>query len=150
MARISKQLRLRITTELACFTTPSEVRDLVKREFGMELSLSTITHYDGSLPSVDLSKGLREVFTKTRARFLEDCSAIPIANLAYRLRELQKLLEKEKDRENTVGARASLEQAAKEIGGAFTNKQEFTGAGGGPIGLTVQFVSATPAPGGGK
>ena len=37
-----------------------------------------------------------------------------------------------------------LEQAAKESGGAFTNRRELTGARGGPIQAATQMTTMTP------
>ena len=55
---------------------------------------------------------------------------IPIANKYYRLKQYQRQLEKTR---NVKTALKILEQAAKDIGGQFTNRQEITGKDGGPV-----------------
>jgi hypothetical protein len=49
------------------------------------------------------------------------------------------------DRNGNVAMVAQLlEQAAKEVGGIFTNRRELTGKGGGPIQQATQTVQMTP------
>ncbi|EHK65287.1 hypothetical protein KYC_17372 [Achromobacter arsenitoxydans SY8] len=80
-----------------------------------------------------LAKKWADLFEATRKRFREEVAEIPIADQAFRLRALGKIYERHISRGNVVGAAGVLEQAAKEVGGAFTNRREHTGAGGGPI-----------------
>lgn len=64
---------------------------------------------------------------------MADVSTIPIAQQAYRLRVLQRSLVKVEGQGNVSMVAQLLEQAAKESGGAFTNRRELTGKGGGPL-----------------
>ncbi|SPJ22064.1 hypothetical protein PFCIP103579_3208 [Prolinoborus fasciculus] len=59
---------------------------------------------------------------------------IPIASKYYRLKQYQKQLEKTK---NAKLALKILEQAAKDVGGQFTNRQEITGKDGEALQTTV-------------
>ncbi|MCF4679824.1 hypothetical protein L1X27_15850, partial [Acinetobacter baumannii] len=60
----------------------------------------------------------------------------------YRLKQYQRQLEKTR---NVKTALKILEQAAKDMGGQFTNKTELTGAGGGPLQSEhVTQIVATP------
>ena len=59
---------------------------------------------------------------------------IPIANKYYRLRQYQKFLERTRNLKTGMNI---LKQAAQDIGGQFTNRQEITGKDGGPV-ETVQ------------
>ena len=54
------------------------------------------------------------------------------------MRQYQKHLEK--NARNTVMSLNIMKQAAQDLGGQFTNKQEITGAGGGPL----QSENVTP------
>jgi hypothetical protein len=141
--------KIMIVTQLACMETPSEVRDTIEKEYGIRCNLSTIVYYDPTTAESRLGDKWKDLFDKTRAKFLTDCGRVPIMHKAYRARMLQKLLDVEIDRKNTVGARETLEQAAKEEGGAFTNKRELTGKDGAPLaaGMTVRFVRPSDAKG---
>lgn len=134
MAVLKDPVKLSIVQALACFDTPTQVADHVKQEFGLVITRQQVAMYDPTKASGhNLSKKLREIFTATRAKFLEDISTIPIAQQAYRLRVLQRNLERADSRGNAAMVSTLLEQAAKELGGAFTNRRELTGKDGAPI-----------------
>ncbi|MBN0588295.1 DUF2280 domain-containing protein, partial [Pseudomonas aeruginosa] len=59
----------------------------------------------------------------------------PIANKAYRLRVLQRMSTTAEGMKNLGMTAQLLEQAAKEVGDAYSNKQkvELTGKDGGPL-----------------
>lgn len=134
MAKLTEPQKLAIVQALACFDTPSEVAAAVKEEFGITISRQQVAAYDPTKATgKDLAKKLRAVFEETRKAFLEDVSTIPIAQQAFRLRALQREFERAKSRGNTTMVAQLLEQAAKELGGALTNRRELTGKGGGPI-----------------
>ncbi len=63
--------------------------------------------------------------------FLGKPEAIPIANLAVRLQRYESQYQKHS--RNRVAALSILKQAAQDIGGQFTNRQEITGKDGGPV-----------------
>ncbi|MCJ9196458.1 DUF2280 domain-containing protein, partial [Acinetobacter baumannii] len=67
----------------------------------------------------NLSKKYVELFEKTRDEFDKGLIDIPIANKYYRLKQYQRQLEKTR---NVKTALKILEQAAKDIGGQFTNR----------------------------
>ncbi|MGB8810365.1 MAG: hypothetical protein WCD17_13485, partial [Acinetobacter calcoaceticus] len=47
-------------------------------------------------------------------------------------------------KENPVIVPSLMEQAAKEVGGLYTNRKEITGAGGGPLqSENITYVTAT-------
>ena len=132
MAALKEPVKIFIVQALACRDTPQEVVDLVKQEYGIQISRSQCQAYDPTKYSGrNLSKKFVELFNKTRADFDAGLIDIPIANKHYRLKQYQKQLER--NAKNTVMSLKILEQAAKDCGGQFTNKQEITGAGGGPI-----------------
>ncbi|HRO77136.1 MAG TPA: DUF2280 domain-containing protein [Acinetobacter towneri] len=132
MAALKEPVKIFIVQALACRDTPQEVVDLVKQEYGIQISRSQCQAYDPTKYSGrNLSKKFVELFHKTRTDFDAGLIDIPIANKHYRLKQYQKQLER--NAKNTVMSLKILEQAAKDCGGQFTNKQEITGAGGGPI-----------------
>lgn len=134
MAALKDHVKLAIVQALACYDTPSQAAELVKQEFGITLPRQQVALYDPTKPAgKNLSKKLADLFHATRAAFLRDTATIPVAQQAYRLRILQRNIERAESRGNAALVAALLEQAAKEVGGAFTNRRELTGKGGGPI-----------------
>ena len=79
-----------------------------------------------------------------RKEFLEETAKVPIASQVYRLRNLQRLFEKAQARGNMALAAALIEQAAKEVGGAYTNRREHSGPNGGPIPVKNENVTTLP------
>lgn len=141
MAALNGAVKVFIVERLACFDKPTEVARAVKQEFGITVSLPQLTAYNPTLAAGQrLSQTLKDVFHDTRKRFLKDTSTVAIAHKAYRLRVLDRMLEKVENTGNILAAAQLLEQAAKEEGGAFTNKHklEHAGKGGGPLTVVVK------------
>lgn len=134
-AKLSKEMKTFVVMALATWETPTAVQRELKEQFNADVSLPAILHYDGS--RAGCPKVWKELFDKTRERFLDDVAAIPIANRAFRLKELNRLLTAQLARpinaRNPNDIRATLEQAAKEAGNAFSNVRELTGKGGKPL-----------------
>jgi len=134
MARLDDRVRLFVVQSLACYDTPSQVAAAVKEEFSLDLSRQQAAAYDPTKVSGEsLSTKWRAIFAATRAKFLVDSGTIPVAQQTYRLRTLQRLVDGAVSKGNAPLAAQLLEQAAKEVGGAFTNRREHSGPGGGPI-----------------
>ncbi|MDT4835569.1 hypothetical protein FQZ97_692400 [compost metagenome] len=134
MAKLTDVHKRFIVQALACWDTPSQVAEAVKDEFGLDVPRMQVAQYDPTkVAGQKLAKKWADLFEATRKRFREEVAEIPIADQAFRLRALGKIYERHMGRGNVVGAAGVLEQAAKEVGGAFTNRREHTGAGGGPI-----------------
>ncbi|WP_179995582.1 DUF2280 domain-containing protein [Acinetobacter sp. YH16053] len=132
MATLKEPVKIFIVQSLACRDTPQEVAELVKQEFKISIDRVQVASYDPTKAAgKNLSKKFVELFHKTRADFDAGLIDIPIANKHYRLKQYQKQLER--NVKNTVMSLKILEQAAKDCGGQFTNKQEITGKDGGPI-----------------
>lgn len=136
-----------IVQQLAMFERAVDVRDLLKQKFDIEISLQAVCYYDISNPS--LNKKLKTLFQRTRKRFLDDSASIPIANKSFRLKKLQQMFDREENQDarvqNKKAMREILEQAARESGDAFTNRQkhEHTGKDGSelaPKTITVNVV----------
>lgn len=146
--KLSTAVKVRIVTMLASFERPSVVRDTIKKEFGVDVGMTAIVYYDPETSGTQVAKKWCRLFEETRARYIKDAARVPIMQQAYRARKLQRVLDLEEERTNTVGMRETLEQAAKEQGGAFTNKRELSGANGAPVPLemTVRFVQPTGLP----
>ena len=125
MATLKEPIKIFIVQSLACRDTPQEVADAVKQEFGIQIERQQVAAYDPTKSrGKDLSKKFVELFHKTRADFDAGLIDIPIAQKFYRLKHYQKQLER--NLKNTVMSLKILEQAAKDVGGQFTNKTEVT------------------------
>ncbi|OTG65826.1 DUF2280 domain-containing protein [Acinetobacter silvestris] len=132
MATLKEPVKIFIVQALACRDTPQEVAELVKQEYGVKIERSQVALYDPTKAAgKNLSKKFIELFNETRKKFDEGLIDIPIANKHYRMRKYDKLLEK--NAKNTVMSLSILKQAAEDIGGKYTNRQEITGKDGQPL-----------------
>lgn len=134
--RLSAEAQVFVVLRLACFEHASVVKDEVKERFGCDISLQALEHYDpDTRAGRSLSAKLKRLFVETRAAFIRDSSRIGIAHRNVRLRRLERVeahllgyARRYDDRGAHVVAaqmldrvRAVSEQAAKEMGGVFTN-----------------------------
>jgi len=134
MAKLTDAHKRFIVQALACWDTPTEVSAALKEEMGIDVARMQVAQYDPTkVAGAKLAQKWRELFEDTRKKFREAVAEIPIADQAYRLRQLGKIYDRHIQRGNVVAAAAVLEQAAKEHGGMFTNKREVSGPDGGPI-----------------
>ena len=136
MAALKPDVKAFIIQSLACFDTPSLVVESVQKEFGLKITRQQVESHDPTKVSGRaLAKKWVELFQVTRERFQTEISDIPIANKAYRLRVLDRMATRTESMKNYALAAQIVEQAAKECGDAYTNKQkvEHTGKDGGPI-----------------
>ncbi|MFP0547903.1 DUF2280 domain-containing protein [Acinetobacter baumannii] len=131
MAALKEPVKIFIVQSLACFETPQQVADAVQQRFGIEIDRRQCEGYDPTkFTGRNLSKKLKELFEQTRKDFRENVEDIPIANKAFRLRELQKMYED--SGRNKRAKQNLLKQAFQETDGRVT-RQEITGANGDPI-----------------
>ncbi|HGY1204165.1 TPA: DUF2280 domain-containing protein [Citrobacter braakii] len=125
MAALKGEVKAFIVQSLACFDTPSQVVEAVKKEFGIMIPRQQVESHD---PTKANGKGLAkkwvEMFNETRERFQTEIAEIPIANKAYRLRVLQRMSVTAENMKNIGMTAQLLEQAAKEVGDVYTNKQK--------------------------
>lgn len=136
MAALKPEVKAFIIQSVACYETPSQVADAVLKEFGIKITRQQVDQNDPTKVSgKGLAKKWVDLFNATRDRFLNEISDIPIANKAYRLRVLQRMSTTAEGMKNLGMTAQLLEQAAKEVGDAYSNKQkvELTGKDGGPL-----------------
>ena len=140
MAALKEPVKIFIVQALACRDTPQEVAELVSQEFGVKIDRVQCSTYDPTKQrGKNLSKKFVDLFYETREKFDEGLIDIPIAQKFYRMRQYQRHLEK--NARNTVMSLNIMKQAAQDLGGQFTNRQEITGAGGKPIETVSSNVS---------
>lgn len=124
MAALRDEVKAFVVQALACFDTPSQVVVSVKERFGLEVTRQQCEAYD---PTKYVGRNLnvkwQTLFNDTRKRFREETAEIPIANRAYRLRALGRMAEKAENMKNMALTAQLLEQAAKEVGDVYVNRQ---------------------------
>lgn len=136
MAALKPEVKAYIIQMLACYDSLSIVVDAIQKEYGIKLTPQQVESHDPTKVSgKGLAKKWVEMFHSTRERFLSETSDIPIANKSYRLRVLDRMATKTEGMKNFSLTAQLIEQAAKECGDSYTNKQklEHTGKDGGPI-----------------
>ena len=140
MAALKPEVRAFIIQELACFETPSQIVESVQKEFKVQVTRQQVASHD---PTKAAGKGLAkkwvDLFNDLRDRFLNEISDIPIANKAYRLRVLQRMSTTAEGMKKLGMTAQLLEQAAKEVGDAYTNKHKFEHSG--PNGGAIQTIT---------
>ncbi|CVG58026.1 Uncharacterized conserved protein [Serratia marcescens] len=125
MAALKPDVKAFIIQSLACFDTPTLVVESVQKEFGLKITRQQVESHDPTKVSgKSLAKKWVDLFYTTRERFKTEISDIPIANKAYRLRVLDRMAMRTETMKNYALAAQIVEQAAKECGGAYTNKQK--------------------------
>lgn len=152
MAALKPEVKAYIIQMLACYDTPSQVVEAVQKDFGIAITRQQVeTHDPTKVSGKTLAKKWVDLFNRTRDRFLNEISDIPIANKAYRLRVLQRMSTTAEGMKNIGMTAQLLEQAAKEVGEAYSNKQkvEHTSPDGSmsPRPTTIRLVGVEPTNG---
>lgn len=124
MAALKSDVKAFIVQALACFDTPTQVSQVVKQEFDIDVTRQQVEQHDPTKRAgVNLAAKWVTLFHDTRKRFREETAEIPIANRAYRLRTLGRMAEKAENMKNMALTARLLEQAAKEIGDVYVNRR---------------------------
>ena len=124
MSSLKEDEKRFIVQRFAMYETPQEIADAVNDLYGKAVTRQQVHKYNPKYNNI--KDDLLELFQKTREEFNSETGDIAVAQKTYRLKELDRLYQKQKSSkvENVVEARATLEQAAKESGDVFTNKQK--------------------------
>ncbi|AZF22299.1 DUF2280 domain-containing protein [Pseudomonas sp. R3-52-08] len=134
MAALKDEVKTFIVQALACFDTPSQVCQAVKEQYGIEVSRQLCERYDPTKYSGrDLGQKWKTFFEECRKRFREETVDIPIANRAFRLRAMNRFVERAESMKNIGLAMQILEQAAKETGDIYVNRARKEEAGDEPV-----------------
>ena len=121
MRRLPERVKRRIVEHLACLYSNAEVVELIEQEFEITLTTRHVRAYDPMSFQCVASDRLRAYYATVRERLATEVAAIPIAHRAFRLHRLQKIHDQAAAAGNLEMAARALEQAAKEVGGMFTN-----------------------------
>lgn len=122
---LSSEVKELIITQLAWYTTPAEIQELVKEQYGLEVTKQQLQHYN---PHTYKGKALApkyiDMFNVRRQAFLNEVSDIPIANVNVRLKRLENTWIQLTAKKNYIAANAVLEQAAKEASGFYSPRNQ--------------------------
>ena len=125
MARLNDKHRTLLVQSLAAFSTPSEARDELKEVYGVDAGLDQVVFYNPTTANgARLADKWKTMFAEARARFRRDTDDIAVANKAFRLRELNRIVRTTKSPKLKMEA---MEQAAKEMGDVYTNRRVHSG-----------------------
>lgn len=134
MAALKSDVKAFIVQALACFDTPTQVSQAVKQEFDIDVTRQQVEQHDPTKRAgVSLAAKWVTLFHDTRKRFREETAEIPIANRAYRLRAMNRFVERAETMKNIGLAMQILEQAAKETGDMYVNRAKKEEAGDEPV-----------------
>lgn len=152
MAALKPEVKSAIVQMLACYDSLSIVVESIQKDYGLKVTPQQVESHDPTKVSgKGLAKKWVDLFNATRERFLNEISDIPIANKAYRLRVLQRMSMTAENMKNIGMTAQLLEQAAKEVGEAYSNKQkvEHTSPDGSmtPLPTTIRLVGVEPTNG---
>lgn len=120
--RLTTAMRSRIIELFAQFQTVKIIRATIKAEFGRDLADATISHYDPTRASCQLSQAQRAQFDALRASYVNSAKDVAIAHQAHRLRKYEEIYEKALKGRDYSAALKAMELAAKELGGVMTNQ----------------------------
>lgn len=129
---LGDEARAFIVTSLASYVSPIEVMAQVQERFGVEISKQAVSHYHPDTVGKPDQRWI-DLFHAARKRFIDEVADHGVAHRAYRVRSLQRVHDKllgmvdgvDPTKDSIVDLakefRGVLEQAAKEVGGVFTN-----------------------------
>ncbi len=120
MAILPTHVKCFIVQELACFRAPSEVAHDVTTAFGLQIDRRQVWKYTPAR-NPRLAPRWRAIFAATRSKYLRDIAVQPMAHLSFRLDALLRLARKAEGHGLDRDAALIFEQAAKEVGGLYTN-----------------------------
>ena len=138
--KLTEPARTFAVQALACFDPPSVVVGAIRKEFGLTITPQSCEAYDPTKRAGrNLAKRWVELFHTTRSTFLESQAEIGISHRVVRLRALQRMAERAEAIGNLALAAQLYEQAAKEVGGSYSNRRELSGPGGAPIEVSANL-----------
>ena len=127
-AKLTDDARAYVVAALACWDAPSVVAEAVRKDFGIIITPQSIEGYDPTKRAgAKLAEKWKTLFFKTRKEFADSTADIGISHKTARLRRLERLSDSAEKQGNIALAANLLEQAAKEMGNAFTNTRVLQG-----------------------
>jgi len=117
-----EEVRAEIVRRLACYETPAAVLRWLKEETNEDVTIQAIVCYDPTrYAGRELSEKWRVLFEASRKAYLTSVETVPLANQGYRLAQMQTMFDEAIKAKNRGQALQIMEQAAKEMGGVYSN-----------------------------
>jgi hypothetical protein len=141
MAALTDEQKVFIVRALASYDRPKQVVEAVKQEFSLVVTPQQLQAYNPETRAGKrMSEKLRALFEDTRKGFRDGQADIAIAHRSFRLRTLQRLADRAADISNFAMTLQILEQAAKEVGDVYVNRQRSDSKDGGEQAQPTQVV----------
>jgi len=132
--KLPEEAKAYVVRALACFTDASEILEVIRKDYGVEIARQSVETYDPTKAAgAKLSKQWRDLFERTRQAFIEDIDGIGLAHKAVRLRTLERMRAKAEKQGNVALVVQITVEAEKIVGEIYTNKRQLTGANGKPL-----------------
>jgi hypothetical protein len=126
--KLDDAARAFVVQQLAMFDAPSVVAAAVRQEFDITITPQSLEFYDPTKRAgAKLALKWKTLFEATRKAFIADSAEIGISHRTVRLRALQRMAGVAEKQGNLALAANLLEQAAKEMGDAYTNTRVLRG-----------------------
>lgn len=126
--KLTEEARAFVVQQLAMYDAPSVVAKALKADFGLVITPQAIEAYDPTKRAgAKVAEKWKALFNSTRKAFLDDSATIGIANRSVRLRRLERMAAQAEGMGNLALAAQLHEQAAKEMGNAYTNARVIQG-----------------------
>lgn len=126
MADLTDQQKTEIVLAHAQFMAPSGIVVMLREEHGVESDTAQVVRYNPTKACFEGGERWLPIFQEARKAYLHEVAAVPVAHQAYRLNLLQEGIESARRAKNWGLVGNLAEQAAREIGGIYTNQRNLS------------------------
>lgn len=144
VAKLSAQAQLYVVGALARYERNEDIVKALKELYEVDITNHAITYYNPvslAKQGKTLKAELQEHFNKCRKEFLEAVQTVPSSSQVFRLQQLDEMAQVAKDKKNYKLAASLYEQAAKEMGGFYTDKIKHELSGSVEVGVTTTALA---------
>jgi len=121
--RLPSNVKQFIVINNACGSSPSQVAKAVKEVFGLDVSAQAVERYDPTKTAgQSLSLPLKTLFREMQREFQTMVVKAGVADQSWRIAKLHLIAQHCFDQGNYQRTMEAMEQAAKDLGGVYTNK----------------------------
>jgi len=127
--RLKEEQKAWLVVQHAMYRTTSQICRDFEEEFGAVIDKRQVAQYHPHGAHMMRKRIVKwnQLFDETRAKYLDSFNSVPIAQSIHRLARLNEMHDRAFEQGNFKLAAELLEMAAKESGGSYTNKHQFSG-----------------------